>query len=212
MIDPRQEELTDWQRQRERERERERENETTISRCEQRDRVSRSQFNQHPVQLLVNYEWQLRHRDEHLFVLSSHCRACSKDPFDTVVCARHDHAGEIAHVARTWHREWIFIRSLSDSSRQNYASSKEKHPGQGERERERERERLVAVLLSRSTSSFSPASNILSRAILSLGKRRIPNLREYPSFSLHDTSFIVNEIQNKCEFEEFIFYLILTRI
>ena len=182
--------MKSWLTDREKEREREREEEEVSPRCEQRDRVSRSQFNQHPVQLLVNYEWQLRHRDEHLFVLSSHCRACSKDPFDTVVCARHDRAGEIAHVARTWHREWIFIRSLSDSSRQNYASSREKRLEQGGRERgERDASRRSLVApLKRRRDVFTSFEYSFTRCSICQERRnfkfaKIPSFRSLRLFS-----------------------------
>lgn len=59
----------------------------------------RGQLNQHPVELLVNYESHLRHRDEHLFVLSSHCTERTQRTLLTLLCCGYsDHASQIAHV------------------------------------------------------------------------------------------------------------------
>lgn len=72
---------------------------------------------------------------------------------------------------------------------------RERNAWNKEEEREEREMHLVAVSLPRSNVvvTFSPASNILSRDVLSARKGEISNLRKYPRFGLYDYFLFHNE-------------------
>ena len=109
---------------------------------------------EHSIRLLVNYE--SRHRDEHLFAHSS--SVLKGHPFDTVVCACHDYAIEIGHVARKpgIDSEYSFVRIRFEAA--------ELWLGKRETREKLEERRPTSACLVNCKDTFG-VSNILSNGV-----------------------------------------------